>query len=348
MNRKRTLFVFIAVIAVLIIVAGGIAAYGYIQLKRKPWVERDCWVYVRQGDDAHRVLDQLAQDGGADTRGFWADAAFRLYHLDESLQRGIDGAYRMKAGASMADVLRKITHHQQDAVRLTFIGTRTVEDLAGRMARCVEADSAALMQAIFDPEFLALCECDSANVASFLLPDTYEVYWNIPPRKLMQRMLSEYHRFWNGDRLQKAAGLGLTPQEVSIVCSIAEEETANRQERGTVARLYWNRLQRGMPLQADPTVKFAVGDPTLRRILTRHLQTPSPYNTYLHPGLPPGPIRVVEKASIDAFLNSQPHTYLYMCAKEDFSGLHNFANTLTEHNRNAQRYHQALRRNGIR
>ncbi len=345
---KRKLILFGIILGILAIIAGGIAIYGYVQIAHKPWVQEDCWVYVRQGDDAKTVLDQIAQEGKAETRGFWPDMAYRMYKLDRNLQRELDGAYFLKTGTSMADALKKIIRHQQDAVRLTFIGTRTLEELAGKMALCVEADSASIRQAMYDPEFLSLCECDSANVCSIFLPDTYQVYWNITPRKLMERMLSEYRKFWNSDRRLKADALGLTPQQVSILCSIAEEETANRQERGVVARLYWNRLQKGMPLQADPTVKYAVGDFTLRRILTSHLQVESPYNTYLHAGLPPGPIRVVEKASINSFLDSTPHPYYYMCAKEDFSGRHNFAATLSEHNRNAARYHQALRRNGIR
>ncbi len=346
MKRKLILLAILA--AVLVILVGTMAVYGYIQMAYKPWIQQTCWVYVRQGDTSKQVLDQIAHEGGARTQGFWPDMAFRLFKLEKNLQRELDGAYRLKEGSSMADVLKKITRHQHDAVRLTFIGTRTVNELAGKMALDVEADSASILQAMYAPDFLAQCGCDSANVGSFFLPDTYEVYWNITPQKLTNRLLTEYRKFWNEARKAQAEALGLTPQQVSILCSIAEEETANRHERGVVARLYWNRLQKGMPLQADPTVKYAAGDFTLRRILNNHLQIKSPYNTYLNAGLPPGPIRIVEKATIDAFLNSAPHPYYYMCAKEDFSGLHNFATTLNEHNRNAARYHQALRRNGIK
>ena len=155
-------------------------------------------------------------------------------------------------------------------------------------------------------------------------------------------MLAEHRKFWNDERKAKAQNLGITPQQATIICSIAEEETQNRAERGVVARLYLNRLNIGMPLQADPTVKYAVGDFSLRRVLNIHLEKDSPYNTYKVAGLPPGPIRMVDKRTIDALLNSKPHKYLYMCAKEDFSGTHNFATSLGEHLRNAARYHAAL------
>lgn len=179
------------------------------------------------------------------------------------------------------------------------------------------------------------------------IPNTYEVYWDISIDGLLKRMKKEYDKFWNDSRKDKAAVIGLTPVEVSILASIVEEECTYTDEYPTVAGLYLNRIKRKQLLQADPTVKFAVGDFGLRRILNVHLETDSPYNTYKYEGLPPGPIRIPSIKGIDSVLNYAKHDYLYMCAKEDFSGRHNFAKTLAEHNKNAANYRNALNHSGI-
>lgn len=342
---KRSTSVLLGIGLCLILAAVGSAIFLYRTINQEDWAKQSAWIYVRQGDSLQDVLDQLEATGG-DVNG----AGFRSLSLYYGLEKAIgkhSGAYYVKAGASAKTVISKIVRRQQDPVRLTFIGTRTVEELAGRIAEVVEADSVQVLDAMRDPDFLAECGCDVANVGSIFLPDTYEVYWTIAPEKLVRRLLAECHKFWTDERKALANALRLTPLQVSVICSIAEEETADRQERAVVARLYWNRLQKGMPLQADPTVKFALGDFMLRRILNRHLKVDSPYNTYRRTGLPPGPIRIVEKATIDAFLHSAPHKYLYMCAKEDFSGRHNFATNLIEHQRNAAKYHKALKANGF-
>ena len=177
---------------------------------------------------------------------------------------------------------------------------------------------------------------------AMFIPNTYEFYWTTTARQFADRMKAEYVRFWNEERIQKAESIGLTPVQVATLASIVQEETNQSSEKPRVAGVYINRLQKGMPLQADPTVKFAAGDITLRRILNRHLETDSPYNTYLYPGLPPGPITFPEISSLESVLNYEKHNYLYSCAKEDFSGFHNFARTNAEHERNAARYHAAL------
>lgn len=343
MKRSTAILLSIGLIISLAIV--GSAIYLYRNIRQGDWAQQSAWIYVRQGDSPQDVIRQLETTGG-DTHS----AAFRslcLYHGFDNAIGQHSGAYFVRKGASANSVISKIVRREQDPVKLTFIGTRTIEELAGRLAQVVEADSAQILAAMRDPEFLAVCGCDVANVGSIFLPDTYEVYWTIAPEKLVRRLLAEYQKFWTDERKALANDLRLTPLQVSVICSIAEEETADRKERAVVARLYWNRLQRGMPLQADPTVKFALGDFMLRRILNRHLKVDSPYNTYRRAGLPPGPIRIVEKATIDAFLHSTPHKYLYMCAKEDFSGRHNFATNLIEHQRNAAKYHKALKAHGF-
>ncbi|MDO4496418.1 MAG: endolytic transglycosylase MltG [Bacteroidales bacterium] len=339
MNKKKIIWGAISAILLVLLIVAGASAYIYQQMVRAPFIDKDQWVYIYP--DKHVE--------GMPTSNFWFETAASNEQLFEKLEAGkLTGAYRLEKGWSAMRVARCIARRQQTAVRLTFNGTRTLGDLACKMSHCIAADSSEIMQAILSPNFLKKCETDTANVGGFLLPDTYQVYWDISPEKLTDRLKKEYDKFWNEERLTRCKELNISPREAVILCSIAEEETANRRERGVVARLYWNRLQKGMLLQADPTVKYALGDFALKRILLKHLEVESPYNTYKNPGLPPGPIRIVEKATIDALLNSQPHPYLYMCAKEDFSGLHNFAQTLAEHQRNAQKYHAALNQRKIK
>lgn len=292
--------------------------------------------------------------------GWWYYQNYKAQYVREThwvlvtdpSEQGYPGAYLLREGMTRKQVERTFLLRQQTPVRITFSGCRTLQDWAGRLGSfktkagvpLMNCDSLALISAIHDQAFMREAGLDSANVISVLLPDTYEVYWTITPEELMQRLLAEYRKYWNVDRVAGCEALHLTQREMSVLASIAEEETANRRERGVVGRLYWNRLQKGMLLQADPTVKFALGDPAIRRILLRHLEVESPYNTYKYPGLPPGPLRMVDKATIDSILTSRPHDYIYMCAKPELNGLHNFAKTLSEHNRNADAYRRAISR----
>ena len=325
--------VILAVVAVVLLAAGGIGYWMWNRLTRMPAVEKTVWVYI-EGNEL-KTPEVLT-----DSR---IKQALEFYKFDEKLQSGsLEGAYRIDSGMTARAVAQKICFHQQTPVRITFHEMRLKEQWAGKVSEKLMCDSASVMAAMLDPEFLQEAETDEQNVIGILLPDTYEVYWNVKPKDLMQRMLKEYRKFWSEARVAKADGWGLTPQEVTILGSIAEEETQNRSERGVVAMLYWNRLQFDMPLQADPTVKFALKDFGLKRILNKHLEVESPYNTYKYAGLPPGPIRMVDKTTLDTILNARIHTYLYMCAKPDFSGKHNFATTYSEHLRNAAAYHRAL------
>ncbi len=249
------------------------------------------------------------------------------------------GRYAIVPGMKTYDVLRRLKNGHQEPIMLTIPEVRTMEQLAGRLGRKLMIDSADIAPLIVG-DTLAPC---------LFVPDTYEVYWNISANALMERMQREHDRFWNSEnRRQMAANLGLTPEEVCTLASIIDEETANTGEKPDIAGMYLNRLHRNMPLQADPTVKFALQDFALRRIYYAQLETDSPYNTYMNTGLPPGPIKIASKQGIDAVLHASQHPYLYMCAKEDFSGTHNFATTYAEHQNNAARYARALNQRGIR
>jgi UPF0755 protein len=208
-------------------------------------------------------------------------------------------------------------------------------------------DSLELTEFTQHPIYISRIGYTKETFPSLFLPNTYEVYWDIKPERLMIRFMEERRKFWNEDRMAKAKKLDMTPEEIATLASIVDEETNDETEKPIVAGLYINRLKRGIPLQADPTVKFALGDPSRRRILNKDLEVESPYNTYKNTGLPPGPIRVATPQAIESVLNHKKHDYIYMCAKEDFSGTHNFAKTLSEHNANARRYQQALNKRNI-
>lgn len=257
-----------------------------------------------------------------------------------------EGSYLIKEGSRVLDISRKILNGRQDPVKVVFNNVRTLDQLADRVAAKMEFDATAFSRAC-DSVLAAKGMTPEQRPAAFL-PDTYEFYWNAAPAYVVERLAGYHDKFWNDERRRKAAALGLTPVEVATLASIVEEETAKADERPKVARLYLNRIKKGMKLQADPTVKFAVGDFALRRILGSHLKVESPYNTYLYEGLPPGPIRVPDKRTLDAVLDAPAHDYIYMCAKEDFSGYHNFAVSFAEHQANADRYRRELNRRGIR
>ena len=235
----------------------------------------------------------------------------------------------------------------QIPVKVTFNHLRTKEQLAGKISTQIEADSIAIINQLSDTTFLIETGLNNDNVSCLFIPNTYEFYWNTSATEFLNKMQKEYDKFWNNERLKKAATIGLTKFEVSALASIVEMESYKKEERPIIARLYLNRLKKGMKLQSDPTIIFAVGDFTIRRVLTKDLKIDSPYNTYLHKGLPPGPICLPSINAIDAVLNASKNDYLFMCAREDFSGYHNFAKTSKEHSKNARKYRRALNKRKI-
>lgn len=252
------------------------------------------------------------------------------------------GSYVISPKLSSLGVLRKLRNHRQDPVNLLIPSVRTKENLAQNLERKLMLKGSEILALLDDSAFCAAYSLDTANIIGIFIPNTYQVYWDISAEQLVERMSRESKAFWTDERLKKAELAGLTPQEAITLASIIDEETANNAEKPMIAGMYLNRLRIEMPLQADPTVKFALRDFSLRRIYHKHLSVDSPYNTYMHTGLPPGPIRIPSIAGIDAVLNYVHHDYLYMCAKEDFSGTHNFAASYREHMQNARRYARAL------
>lgn len=252
------------------------------------------------------------------------------------------GRYEIKPGMNNFMLIRRLRSGNQSPVRLTFNNIRTKEQLAKRLSVQIMADSAGIVALMNDTAFLKPYGLNPNTVVAAFIPNTYEVFWNLNPRQLFDRMWKEYNLFWTDERKAKAADIPLTPVEVATVASIVEEETNNTAERPKVAGLYINRLKADMPLQADPTLKFALGDFSIKRLTLKHILFISPYNTYRNHGLPPGPIRVASGNGMDAVLNYTHHPYVYMCAKETFNGEHNFASSYAEHQKNAAKYQKAL------
>lgn len=258
------------------------------------------------------------------------------------------GRYAIEPHASTLNVFRQLKNGRQQPMMLTIPESRTMDRLAAQLSERLMLDSATIAQALTDPAVTATYGYDTTTIACLFVPNTYEVYWDMSLDRLMSRMQKEHDAFWEGQRSTKAQAIGLTPNEVCTLASIVDEETANNAEKPMVAGMYLNRLKQDMPLQADPTVKFALKQFELRRIYHNMLNYDSPYNTYRYAGLPPGPIKIASVKGIDAVLNRVEHPYLYMCAKEDFSGTHNFASTYQEHLKNAARYSKALNERGIK
>lgn len=257
------------------------------------------------------------------------------------------GVYLLQSGMSNLDVVRMLRAGAEVPVRITFNNVRLKYELAEKITTNTGVKAADFEALLNNAAFLEKYDLNVDNSMSIFLPDTYEIYWTVTAEELFEKMYQEYKTFWTTERKQKAETLNLTPVEVSILASIVQAETIMSDELSKVAGLYLNRLRKNIYLQADPTVKYALGDFAIQRILTKDTRVKSPYNTYVNRGLPPGPINLPSIASIQSVLSYQEHDYIYMCAKEDFSGYHSFAKTLREHNANASRLHKALNKRKI-
>ena len=250
------------------------------------------------------------------------------------------GRYEFAANMTNREAIRMLRAGSQATTFITFNNVRLKEDLAKKICQTIELDEGAFLVAL--EEFTTTSDLNKDNVMTLFIPNTYEVYWTASGAQIIERMKAEHTRFWNEDRIAKAVALNLSPIEVSILASIVQAESVKYDEKPIIAGLYLNRIRQGIALQADPTLVFASGDFGLKRVLNVHKEIESPYNTYKYKGLPPGPINLPEISSIDAVLDHEEHDYLYMCAKEDFSGYHAFASDYNDHLANARRYQRQL------
>ncbi len=265
----------------------------------------------------------------------------RLMDYDKSIK---SGRYVLRANMTNLQAIRLLRSGEQEPVKITFNNVRLISELSEKITKNLLMKPAEFEAALVQFAMTNKYGFNKDNVLTMFIPNTYEVYYQSSPEEVIERLYGEYKNFWNADRKAKADKLGMTPIEVSILASIVQAESVKKEEAPIIASLYLNRLKQGMPLQADPTLVFAVGDFSLKRVLNEHKEIDSPYNTYKNAGLPPGPINMAEIRSIDAVLNHADTNYLYMCAKEDFSGNHNFTNSYKQHMNNAIKYQRALER----
>ena len=336
MNKKKWIVGIIAAIAIILVAC----AVPYLFMG----APADGLIKVRKGSTIEQIGDSIK----AATDETYSNRVKTMLQLMNANVENREGAFRVTQGTSPFTFARRIKNGMQSGVRFTFNNVRTLDEWAQRWGDTFMDDADNMRKALKDSAFCAKYGKTPQTIACLLMPDTYEFYWDITPEKTLDRLNDYYKDFWTSERKSKAEKLGLTPDEVATIASIVEEETSKADERGKVARLYLNRYQQGMRLQADPTVKYAIGDFSIKRITVDMTQVNNPYNTYRVNGLPPGPIRLPEKSTIDAVLNAPQHDYIYMCARPDFSGYHDFSRDYSSHLDNAHRYQEALNSRGIK
>jgi len=346
-KRKKVRWIIIFFIALILLTAGSIMAYSFYEriygVNLSVANDETSFLYIPTGSTFENVCQLLEAAGLRDLPSFYWVAGKMNYPA-----RVKAGRYRLTDGMNNIELVRMLRSGRQIPVNVTFNNIRLGAQLAGAVAPPIEADSADIVTLLTDSVFLAeQFQHTPKTILSLCIPNTYEFFWNTSAKGFLERMSKEHDRFWTESRRQKARDANLTPLQVSTLASIIEEETQMDSEKPTMAGVYINRLNRGIPLQADPTLKYALGDFAIRRVLNIHIEVQSPYNTYKNAGLPPGPICIPSIASIDAVLNYEKHDYIFFCAKDDFSGFHSFARTLQEHNRNAQAWYRALNQRRI-
>lgn len=337
MTKKTVIRTAAAVLAVALAACAAVAVLWYLD-NRMPNTSDSTVLYVYPESTTDAVLQNIIDSAAVKYPGS-LKRVFAQKQVETYMQ---PGRYELKSGASSVYVARMLNNGWQSPSRLVLSGTmRKKDQIAKKISNQLLLDSAAVYNAMCDRKFLSAYGFTPENVFSMIIPDTYEVYWTMTVDELFDKFKAEYDKFWTDERLSKAQAQGLTREEVSIVASIVKGESNYEPEYPSIAGVYLNRLHEGMKLQADPTIAFCYGY-TLNRILNKHLTVDSPYNTYTHEGLPPGPICVPTKACLDAVLNPDTRHYLFFCANSDFSGTHKFASTYAEHLKNARAFQQAL------
>ncbi len=342
-NKKGNFKKIAGILLCLVLLVGGYYAYKIWGPNTGSFV-KDEYLYIKTGSTYNDVLNALKNGKFIkDINSFDLVARKANYHNKIKA-----GKYKISNHQSNYTIVKMLRSGKQESVKFTFNKLRTKNDFIQYANNKLEADELVLQRIFIDTTYLKQFGLDTNTAMCALIPDTYEFWWNTSAENLYKKLAKYYADFWTDSRRGKAIKLGLTPQQVITLSSIVEEETNQHTEKSKIASVYLNRLKKGMKLQADPTVKFALNDFAIKRITNNHLNVSSPYNTYQNLGLPPGPICTPSKISIDAVLNAETTNYLYFCAKSDFSGYHTFAATYDAHLKNAQEYWKALNQRGIK
>lgn len=333
----------IALVVIIVLSLAGTGIFYYLRFFGPNVTDKQQYLYIKTGSSLDDVYKTISEEGIVKDTTSFLQSAHSMKYLKVK-----PGRYRLKSGMSNRSFINMLKSGNQEAVNFAFHNIRLKEQFAGFVAKNLEPDSVSMIRLLDSAKFAEQYGFTTDNIYTVFIPNTYQIYWNTTPEKLFQRMYANYEKFWTPERKQKAEALKLTPQEVSVLASIVDAEALHDDEMPLIAGLYLNRLNKGMKLQSDPTVIFAVNDFTIKRVLNRDLITNSPYNTYMYKGLPPGPIMMPSVNAINAVLDHQKTDYLYMCAKADFSGNHAFATNEAEHRVNAKAFQQALNDRNIK
>lgn len=302
------------------------------------------YLFIPTGSGIDDVLNILEEkDLLLDKASFLFTAKQLKY--DQSVK---PGRYRLKEGMNNKELISLLRSGRQTPLNVVFNNIRTKDQLAARIGEQIEASPKAILNLLNDPDYVHELGFTTESVLCLFIPDTYEMYWNTSADQFIKKMLAEYKKFWNRKRTDQALKMNFSPVEVSILASIVQQESNQDDEKPIIAGVYINRLKKDWKLEADPTLVFALGDFSIKRVLSVYKEIDSPYNTYMYQGLPPGPICLPTKVSVDAVLNYSQHSYMYFCAREDFSGYHNFASSYVQHLINARKFQRALNKRGIR
>ena len=343
-NFKKYLYITLTIVCVFLATAAWKIYEDVLSPNVNITANETAYLYVHTGQD----FETLAKDIEGKNVLRNIDALKRLIKLFGYESRIKPGKYRLTYDMGNLQIIRMIVAGKQEAFDINFKYAERKQDLAAFWGNQLEADSIDILKILNDSSFAAKFELTTENMITIFIPNKYNFYWNTTAFKLVNRMLDEYDDFWDSTRINKANKLGLTKPQVSIFASIVQKETHNIDEMPIVAGVYYNRFKKGLLFQADPTIIYAMNDKSIRRVAGKMLDVESPYNTYKYKGLPPGPICVPSVQAIDAVLNMKQHKFIYFCAKEDFSGYHNFAETFAQHQINAQKFQHELNKRGIR
>ncbi|WP_422091547.1 endolytic transglycosylase MltG [Tenacibaculum ovolyticum] len=340
MNKKIIYGIFAIVVLI-----GGIIGFNFYQKIFSKAVTKNGAIYIKSNDTFDNLKTQLSNYIDSPENFIWVAEK-------KKFTKPKGGKYLLKKGMSLNDVVNLLRSGNQTPIKLSFNNQDSLEKLAGRISQQIETDSISLLKVMSDKSFLAKNNFNEKTALGMYIPNSYEFYWNTSAEKFRNKILREYNRFWNTARLEKAKKLNLSKKEVITLASIVQKETAQKSERPIVAGLYLNRLRDNWPLQADPTVIYAIKelkgqDFVVKRVLNKDLKIQSLYNTYQNTGLPPSLISMPDVSSIDAVLNYRKHNYYYMCASVEKIGFHDFANSLAQHNRNAAKYQRWITERGI-
>ncbi|NND04884.1 MAG: endolytic transglycosylase MltG [Saprospiraceae bacterium] len=344
-NRRKYFWLGIGLVTMVLLAGATYLSYRWIEGPNVTMTDEMAYLHIFEETDFKTLKNQLEDSAYVENLPSFSRVASWMKFKDSRIK---PGRYALSNGMSNRSLINLLRSGRQSPVDITFNNVRDLGGLAAVITQKLLLDSATFHTHLLTDRASQTVDLEKESLLTIFIPNTYRIYWNTTAEELMQRMIAEHKKFWQSkNRSELANDLEMTPAEVYTLASIVEKETQANSERPIVAGLYLNRLERGIPLAADPTVVFAVGNFELRRVLNKHLAIDSPYNTYKYAGLPPGPIYMPSISSIDAVLNADDHDYLYMCARPDNSGRHAFAASIRAHSKNANAYRRWLDQRGI-